>query len=357
MKKLFTLLSFFMLLNSVKLIASYGYYSNCSTFVQFGSTTYKAGSCSSGDPALNGASLGTDLLTLRLNTIQQFTFQNGGDNVMSGTLHYRIYENGSPSGAYIALNLGTVDASAGGGNVKRSANPNTDLCASLRPSKTYVFDCYFQSAIDWNVNDGTANDQIYQSNGGANFKATFTTAFTLNADITAFFAKKQATDISISWQTASEQDNASFQIERSANAVDFSPIGEIKGAGNSKAVNNYTFTDVTPLSGINYYRLQTLDYFGKTSLSKIVAVNFTDKNNDKVSTYPNPAGDVLRLDVTALEASNTIVNVTDLAGRVLLSQNVSVNKGTNLLPLSISNLTSGMYLVKMNDTVVRFVKQ
>jgi autotransporter-associated beta strand protein len=161
----------------------------------------------------------------------------------------------------------------------------------------------------------------------------------------------------VSWQTASEKDNAVFQIERAANATDFSPIGEVKGAGNSAAAKNYTFTDVAPLSGVNYYRLKAVDYNGAATLSKVVSVNFSGKNDGKIAVYPNPTHDVLRVDVTVTDAATTLVQISDLMGRVVLSQSVSVNKGANLLPFNVASLPSGAYFVKVNGDVTRFVKQ
>ncbi len=176
-------------------------------------------------------------------------------------------------------------------------------------------------------------------------------------EMPSFTIKKKANSVDLLWLTASEKDNALFQIERSANATDFSPIGEVKGAGNSTAVKNYTFTDVSPLSGVNYYRLKTVDYYGAVMLSKVVSVNFSSKNDTKVAVYPNPTRDVLRVDMNATDASTMTVQISDLMGRVVLSQNVSVNKGANFLPFNVSSLPSGAYFVKVNGNVTRFVKQ
>jgi autotransporter-associated beta strand protein len=178
----------------------------------------------------------------------------------------------------------------------------------------------------------------------------------LSVELQNISAQVRGNSSLVSWQTASEKDNALFQIERSANATDFSPIGEVKGAGNSAAVKNYTFTDATPLSGVNYYRLKAVDYNGAATVSKVVSVNFSGKS-DKTAVYPNPTRDVLRVEFTASDASASTVQVTDLTGRVVLSQNVAVNKGANLLPLNVASLPSGAYFVKVNGDVKRFVKQ
>ena len=179
----------------------------------------------------------------------------------------------------------------------------------------------------------------------------------LSAELLNITAQSKGTNNLITWQTASEKDNALFQIERASNATDFSPIGEVKGSGSSAAAKNYTFTDATPLSGVNYYRLKAVDYNGAATLSKVVSVNFSGKIDGKIAVYPNPTRDVLRVDVNAADASTTLVQITDLMGRVVLSQSVTVNKGANLLPLNVATLPSGAYFVKVNGDVTRFVKQ
>jgi Secretion system C-terminal sorting domain len=218
--------------------------------------------------------------------------------------------------------------------------------------KYYILTAESGSAITPSTSDFFTLE--LNNNGGTNY--TYVTTSTLSIELDKIEVKKLSNSSLLTWLTASEKDNATFQIERSANATDFSPIGEVKGAGNSNAVKNYTFTDATPLSGVNYYRLKAVDYNGAATLSKIVSVNFTGKNGDKTAVYPNPVSDVLRVDYTATDAATTAIQVTDLTGRVIISQNVSVTKGANLLPLNIASLPSGAYLVKINNDITRFIK-
>jgi Secretion system C-terminal sorting domain len=192
----------------------------------------------------------------------------------------------------------------------------------------------------------------YAFSGFSSFSGT-----TLSTEMLTFSAVKTPKATVVSWQMATEQDNALFQIERSTNATDFLPIGEVKSAGSSKTTKVYSFTDAAPMRGINYYRLQAVDITGKTTTSKIIAVNSSDKNGDKLAVFPNPAGDILRLDMTASETSTTAVNITDLTGRVVLTQKIAVNEGANLVQMTVSSLNSGVYFVRLNDSIVRFVKQ
>jgi len=47
----------------------------------------------------------------------------------------------------------------------------------------------------------------------------------------------------------------------------FDAIGTVKGAGNSNALKSYSFADVTPITGNDYYRLKQVDKNGNTQYS------------------------------------------------------------------------------------------
>ncbi len=352
MKKLFTLLAFVFFSQAV--FAGSGvfeYYLD----TKLGGTTKNHGSYGGGT-AFAGDNLGTVPNTstpLIIDLTGLKTYKNSGSNVTGATLFYRVYRTGTTAPAFSSQNLPFFAnlASAGDQEWQNGADINL-LAASLSgpgmSAGTYNVDVYITAS----TSDGGAS---YASEMTP-YTATFVLAVSLSAEMTSFSAKKSTTATALSWTTASEKNNGMFQIERSANATDFSPIGEVKGAGNSNAVNNYTFTDAAPLSGVNYYRLKAVDYNGAVTLSKVISVNFTGKSGDKTAAYPNPVSDVLRIDYTATDVTTTTIQVTDLTGRILISQNVSVSKGANLLPFNVSNLPSGAYLVRINNDITRFVK-
>src|ERR1700751_1021249 len=74
----------------------------------------------------------------------------------------------------------------------------------------------------------------------------------------------------LNWSTASETNNDYFLVERSDDGNTFYEIGRAAGHGTSSQTNNYTFTDPQPLSGTVYYRLEQIDYNGKTEELPII---------------------------------------------------------------------------------------
>jgi hypothetical protein len=78
----------------------------------------------------------------------------------------------------------------------------------------------------------------------------------------------------LKWTTLAEKDNDKFIVERSTDAENFIPIGDVKGAGNSSSVRHYVFSDEHYERGItNYYRISQLDFNGATSSSQVVAID------------------------------------------------------------------------------------
>ncbi len=184
----------------------------------------------------------------------------------------------------------------------------------------------------------------------------------LGLDLLTFTAKNNNNVNDLVWSTAAEKNMTNFDVERSANGVDFTAIGSVK-CNNNPITNNYKFRDVVPQAGYNYYRLKMNEKDGKATYSNIVAVkNGAVTNVDITSVYPNPASSKISVALNSLVAGERGVQVTDITGKVILSQASSLQEGTNEVSFDVSNLPSGMYLIKasLSDGTVsiqKFVKQ
>lgn len=176
----------------------------------------------------------------------------------------------------------------------------------------------------------------------------FSSSVALAVELTNFNAKSINKTNVLSWQTASEKDNKGFTVERSVNGTDYAAIGQVKGNGTTNTVRNYAFTDATPTTGVNYYRLRQADFNGKESLSKVVSVisgkNFLVLKNTLVQNL---------LDVTVGEETKGPLSIFNVSGQLVYSAKVQGNQ-----LLDVSALTSGLYIVRTEaGDVSRFVKQ
>jgi hypothetical protein len=114
----------------------------------------------------------------------------------------------------------------------------------------------------------------------------------LPVELLAFNATKEQGKILLDWLTLTETDNLKFVVERSYDAQTWERIGEVAGAGDSKTMQYYQYTDATYTSDQVYYRLVQLDTDGTFSYSKTIVVNGSAYD---ISVMPNPFEDILTI--------------------------------------------------------------
>ena len=148
----------------------------------------------------------------------------------------------------------------------------------------------------------------------------------LPVELLSFTGKLNGTQVDLSWQTASEINNDYFTVERSADAINFEPIGRVDGKGNYNGKSDYAFTDFNPLEGTSYYRLKQTDFDGKFSYSDIISINYVLSSpfvQPAMKIYPNPAtnGSDVKLELSGLPASKEVlVVVNNVLGQQMYSK-------------------------------------
>jgi hypothetical protein len=188
------------------------------------------------------------------------------------------------------------------------------------------------------------------------------TGAALPISIEYFKGSKQSNGHLLDWKvTCYSSPSVMLELERSADGRHFSAINS-QSATATRCLQPFSYTDATPLAGVNYYRLKSVDIDGKVTYSTIVALLNKDKGFEMLSLMPNPAKDVAVLSVTSAVKSIMEIVVSDLSGKQISKQRVSLIAGNNQLPLNVGNLASGTYQVTgiTADGVMktlRFVKQ
>ncbi|WP_439585430.1 C25 family cysteine peptidase [Dyadobacter bucti] len=168
----------------------------------------------------------------------------------------------------------------------------------------------------------------------------------LPVNLVYFNAEMEDNMVRLSWETASETDNGRFEIERSYNARNFEKIGAIEGKGTIESKTEYQFYDTNPLPGVSYYRLKQIDgkyteegvfVDGPNTLSTIVSVK--RDNSSALVLSPNPAYEIVNITLDVPVGINKW-ELIDSQGKVRRS-------GRSGLSISLSNLESGEYIVKI----------
>ncbi|MBO2012247.1 T9SS type A sorting domain-containing protein [Hymenobacter negativus] len=187
-------------------------------------------------------------------------------------------------------------------------------------------------------------------NGGTNtVPVTFTLgAYPLPVELVSFTAQAvNNADAALAWTTASEKNNARFEVERSLNGTDYAWIGQVNGQGSTSQATAYALTDAgigPKAAGLVYYRLKQVDADGAFSYSPVRSLSFAKNLAPALGLYPNPAAGATTLDLRQLPAGAYEVRVLDATGRVV----VQVVRAAGLAQaLGLEALASGSYTVQV----------
>ena len=114
-----------------------------------------------------------------------------------------------------------------------------------------------------------------EASGGVGVATTISFAI-INSDalpvqLTDFTAQVQGTAVQLRWNTASEEKNHAFEIQRSLDGRSFSTISSVAGHGTTATPHAYSYVDQQmPLSPAKlYYRLRQVDTDGRFGFSPI----------------------------------------------------------------------------------------
>lgn len=184
-------------------------------------------------------------------------------------------------------------------------------------------------------------------------KGLVTTALPLR--ILSFNASLENGKVNLSWQTENEINTRGFDVERSADGVNFTPIGNVN-AFNSAGIHKYALMDNSPLNGISFYRLKMIDITGAYKYSQVIPINM--KTPDVLKLFPNPATD--NISVTHKKAiAGARIEIYSTDGRKI--NQFAVNKDAMQTTISLASLPKGnYYLVFANGGEVqynKFIKQ
>jgi len=173
----------------------------------------------------------------------------------------------------------------------------------------------------------------------------------LPIELLSFTAEPEKDYVVCNWTTASETNNAYFEVLRSFDGKEFKAIGNVNGygAGTSTTNRSYSFVDdEEKCNSLRYYQLRQVDIDNKSTLSDIVAVNC--KNTDEtVSIYPNPASETLTYQFYQSGEDVVEILIVDMMGREVSREVITAQRGFNTSTMSIENLANGVYNLQIRS--------
>lgn len=275
--------------------------------------------------------------------------------------------------------VASASAIAYGNNAQIDGNFNSNN--NVRPAPGYAFLAYDAAGANGNFKAGTTANIGYKKGGNFGF-ITLTTAFdlsivryritvsqrgidianrttilagdcnTLPVELSAFKAEAKENAIALLWETASEINNAGFEVERSENGKTFKAISFVEGKGTTAEANRYSFTDATAQKGKNYYyRLKQIDFDGQFEYSNVITAQINAGKEVQATLMPNPSQQqgITQLRYVAAESGNLTVSVYDVVGKQLHDDRFEVAAGENTMSLNLDQLAKGVYFVRLTQ--------
>ncbi|WP_192822158.1 T9SS type A sorting domain-containing protein [Rufibacter sp. LB8] len=175
-------------------------------------------------------------------------------------------------------------------------------------------------------------------------------------------AKRANGQVQVEWATASEDNNAFFQLEQSLDGYLFRPVGDqVEGAGNSQVTRVYQHKISGHPGQTIYLRLRQTDFDGTTTVSKAIAVApGATHPTASLALYPNPTSGSFSLRGTYLQEGTAHLTVFHSSGKQVMTQQVQVQAGQSE-EVTLQRQPAGVYFVQVRyadqQTMLRVVKQ
>ncbi len=186
-------------------------------------------------------------------------------------------------------------------------------------------------------------------------------AVTLPITIEYFRGVQQNGSNNLNWKINSSDASVSIALERSIDGIAFSAINS-QSASADRCILPFNYADLSATATVNYYRLKLTDLSGKITYSQVVVLMGKEKGFELSGLQPNPVNETAILKIVSATGSKIELSITDVAGKRLSNQNVTVIAGLNKIPMNFAKLAAGTYQLtgKASDgtiKTIRFVKQ
>jgi len=171
----------------------------------------------------------------------------------------------------------------------------------------------------------------------------------LPVELATFTGTASGEAVTLQWQTASETNNAGFDVERSTDGTMFTKVGHEAGRGTTTEAQSYRFVDADmPSADTLFYRLRQVDLDGTYEYSPIVEVAFSPQQFVLLPNAPNPFRDATQLRYTLAVDAAVTLEVYDLLGRrVTTLFDGEQRAGHHTATLMGTGLTAGTYFVRL----------
>ena len=175
----------------------------------------------------------------------------------------------------------------------------------------------------------------------------------LPVELVAFNGLQDRNVINLYWETASELNNAGFEVQMSV-GTGFQKIGYVAGHGTSDIHHHYRFSHELDAEGRYQFRLKQIDFDGSFSYSQIFASEWLqDALPIVLKVYPNPTNAMWHIELSLMNEQYVSVDIYDLLGQKMGEIfDGNLPAGRHQLAYHANNLASGVYLLQASGNQI-----
>jgi hypothetical protein len=311
--------------------------SNASTYSKSMSVQcYLAGAVFLADPVISGSgSCGTS--TYNVTVTHNSLIQN---HVLSGS--FDVYADADGNGQFSSVNDFKITSSA----IPFSITASTPVTSYYTGAQT------FSGSIPGAYKN--RNLFVVLTSGSTTLAPQFlstTQCSTLPVTFKSFTVARNNQTVAIKWETAFEQNNRGFYVQRNVNGEwkDVAFVFSKADGGNSSEPLSYVYNDANNLNSVSYYRVLQVDLSGLGKYSEVRVVR-GEELTSKLMLFPNPGTNGKVNVIFQDESSAKSVIVYDATGRAVKTLKNIVGSS-----LTIEQLTPGVYNIQVINTASQTV--
>ena len=173
----------------------------------------------------------------------------------------------------------------------------------------------------------------------------------LPVELTSFEATLDSEEVVLSWTTASETNNAGFDVQMQSDGPDsaWEHVAFIEGGGTTHMPRFYQHRVDHLSHGVHRFRLKQIDVDGDVAFSPVVEVTVGVPVRFALhGAYPNPSGGITTIPFEVTQTGRVQMSLYDMLGRqVSVLINEERTAGRYQAQLDVSQLSTGVYVYRI----------
>ena len=201
------------------------------------------------------------------------------------------------------------------------------------PGLTAVLEDNYQGTTSpINLNDITNINFTVDANAGSSASNRFRIIFQPSGPLPLTFTDIRATqaggNIAVDWKVSNALNIEKYEVEKALDGVSFSRVGVQFATGTNGSDASYTWLDINPADGDNFYRVRSIGLGGEIKYSGIVKLTLKNSGH-AITVYPNPVkGSGFELQVSNLPKGTYALSLINKLGQIVYAENLLHNGGS-----------------------------